>query len=450
MTRLNALLATLLLVLVAGPPAVRWALERWVAPPVPPRPLAVRQPPRPPVTPSAPAPEIAPSVPAEGPDAALAREAYTLYQDGRVAEACERYRALAARTEAEVIQRNLGSCLARLGREAYEANRTELAVEHYRRAVEAYPGAPQIWAGLALAHVKAQNLAGAQAVLDRGVQTFPEDAELRYLLAEVQERQGRSRDAAESLRRLLGAHPEHARGQALLAVVEREQKVERDYWTQESQHFLVRYEGATGLDLARSVIDLLEQAYDSIGRDLRVSPPDRIQVGIYSAEVLEGFLGVPGHWVRGAFDGRKIRLNLAESATYANDLSRLVRHEYAHLIIHQASKGRAPTWVHEGLAQVMEPRTAARSLRVSLPREIVSLSGIERLSRSPSARERLAGYILTHVAVEYLLEHGGLGTMREFLARLGEGEPIETAVRQSFGIGLDEVEARLLAVAARS
>ncbi|MBI3455619.1 MAG: tetratricopeptide repeat protein [Candidatus Rokubacteria bacterium] len=449
MTRLNGLLATLLLVLVAGPPAVRWALERWVAPPAPPRPLAARQPPRAPVATSAPAPELAPSVPAEGPDAALAREAYTLYQEGRVAEACERYRVLVARMESEEARRNLGSCLARLGRDAYEANRTELAVQHYQRAIEADPGTPGLRAALATAHVKAQNLAGAQAVLERGVRTFPDDAELLYLLAEVQERQGRTRDAAESLRRLLGTHPEHARGRALLAVVEREQKVERDYWTQESQHFLVRYEGATGLDLARSVVDLLEQAYDSIGRDLRVFPPDRIQVGIYSAEVLEEFLGVPGHYVRGAFDGRKIRLNLAESATYANDLSRLVRHEYAHLIIHQASKGRAPTWVHEGLAQVMEPRTAARSLRVNLPREVVTLGGIERLSRSPSARERLAGYILTHVAVEYLLDHGGLGKMREFLARLGEGEPIETALRQSFGIGLDEVEARLLAVAGR-
>jgi len=46
----------------------------------------------------------------------------------------------------------------------------------------------------------------------------------------------------------------------LLASIEREQTVEGSYWSQESRHFVVRYEGAVGLDVGRSVVDGLEEA----------------------------------------------------------------------------------------------------------------------------------------------------------------------------------------------
>ena len=45
--------------------------------------------------------------------------------------------------------------------------------------------------------------------------------------------------------------------------LEREQGVESGYWSQESQHFLVRYEGGGGIDVGRSVIDNLERAYEA-------------------------------------------------------------------------------------------------------------------------------------------------------------------------------------------
>lgn len=380
----------------------------------------------------------------------MSREALVLYQQGRVAEACEKYREVASRASSEESRRNLGSCLARLGRDAYQANQPQAAVEHYQRAVEAYPGASGIWGALATAHVKAGDLARAQAVLEQALRSFPDDAETLFLLADVQERQGRTRDAADTLRRLLAAHPGHARGRTLLASLEREQRVEGSYWAQGSRHFLVRYEGAQGIDLGRSVVDTLEEAYDSIGRDLGTFPKERIQVGIYAAPVFGDVIGAPPHFIAGAYDGKKIRLNLAASAAYSHDLSRLVRHEYTHAVIHLATNGRAPIWLHEGLAQVMEPRSAPRLLPVGVPREYLSLAGIERLSRTQSPEALVAGYSLTHIAVEHLIDRGGLSSMRGFLARLGQGEPLPEALRAAFGFGPEDVEARLLAAGGKS
>jgi hypothetical protein len=78
------------------------------------------------------------------------------------------------------------------------------------------------------------------------------------------------------------------------------------------------------------------------------------------------------------------------------------------------------------------------------------MAGIERLSRTGQPEALYAGYSLTHVAAEYLVERGGFGAVRDFLARLGRGETQAEALRGAFGFGPEVVEARLLAVAGRS
>jgi hypothetical protein len=98
----------------------------------------------------------------------------------------------------------------------------------------------------------------------------------------------------------------------------------------------------------------------------------------------------------------------------------------------------------------MEPRRAPRFLDVSVPREYLTLGGIERLSRTASPEALVAGYSLTHVAVEHMVERGGMAGMRDFLQRLGRGESVPQAMRQAFGFGPEDVETRLLAAAGRS
>jgi tetratricopeptide (TPR) repeat protein len=363
--------------------------------------------------------------------------------------ACEGHRDAARRSGAAEARKNLAWCLAGLGRGAYQANRAAQAVVHYRAARDAYPEAPELWTGLAVALVKAGDVSGAEGALREAELRFPAHAEVLYLLAELDERQGRTREATATLQRLFRLEPHHARGRALAGRLEREQKVEGAYWSEESAHFLVRYEGAEAIDVGRSVVDILEEAYDSIGRELGVTPSERIQVGIYATQVFGEVIGAPPHLIAGAYDGRKIRLNLAASRAYSRDLSRLVRHEYTHAVVHLLTQGRAPIWLHEGLAQVMEPRAAPRLLDTGVPREYLTLQGIERLARTPRPEAVVAGYQLCHVAVEYLMEQGGAARMRDFLQRLGRGQPIGAAMREAFGVGPEDVEARLLRAAGR-
>jgi tetratricopeptide (TPR) repeat protein len=447
--RLIALAAVLLIVVVAGPRATEW-VGAWLrgeearppaGPGVPPRPLG------------APQPSAEPSGPdtGEGPEAELLREAYTLYQQGKLAEACERYRDAVNRGGSGQARKSLGACLARLGRAAYEADLAPEAVDYYQRSLEASADDRTVWLALALSYAKARDLPRAQQVLEGASQRFPDDADVMYHLAEVQERQGRTREAVETLRRLAGRHPGHGPGKRLLAALEREQKVEGQYWSQETRHFLVRFEGAGALDVGRSVADNLEEAYEHVGRALGHLPADRLQASIYTEEVLGQVQRVPAHFIRGLFtpDIRKIRLNLSQSIAYSNDLSHLVRHEYTHAVIHDVTKGTAPIWVHEGLAQVMEGRPR-HGLDISVPREHLTLAGIERLGRTGDPVAFTAGYILMHVAMEHVVDRAGISSVAAFLKRLGQGQPIDQALKDATGLTIEDVEARLRAAAGLS
>jgi tetratricopeptide (TPR) repeat protein len=452
LARLNAVLAAALALAVTGPVLVHWwEARREPAPEVEGRPVAPASADARP-EPSLPR-AVEPVAVATGDDAdaRVAREAYALYQRGDIQTACERYRDLATRNRRDDVQRSLGACYARLGRDAYQAGRHAEAVEHYRQAVEVSPERAH-WMGLAIAQGGAGEPGQRQAVVEQALRAFPDDPELLYLLADLQERQGRTRQAVETLGRLLAREPNHARGRTLLARLEREQTVEGSYWSQESRHFLVRYEGGGGIDVGRSVVDMLEGAYESLGRDFGVYPKERVQVGIYATKTFAELGGIPPEFaehVLGFYDFQKLRLRLSASQAGSIALDRLVRHEYTHLLIHRATNGRASRWLHEGLAQVAEPRSAPRLVEteVILDRQHFTLDALERMFRSNAVG---AAYQLSHVVSEFLVDRRGMAGIRDLLGLLGQGKPMAQALKEGVGVSVEDLEARLLAAGGRS
>src|SRR5262249_27642248 len=209
---------------------------------------------------------------------------------------------------------------------------------------------------------------------------------------------------------------------------------------------------AGGLAVGGSVSELLERAYESLGRDLGVYPEERVQVGIYATKTFAELGGIPPEFaehVLGFYDFQKLRLRLSASQAGSIGLERLVRHEYTHLLIHQATRGNASRWLHEGLAQVLEGRSAPRLVEndVGLDRQYFTLDGLERLFRSNAVG---AAYQLSHMVVEYLVDRGGMSGIRALLGHLGQGASMAQALKDGPGVSVEDVEARLLAAGGRS
>lgn len=122
---------------------------------------------------------------------------------------------------------------------------------------------------------------------------------------------------------------------------------------------------------------------------------------------------------------------------------RVLRHEWAHLGLHQAVQSRVPRWFDEGYAQWASggwDASEAWRLRVLLA-----------LGRSPPLdsltlswpRERASAevaYLLAASAVTYLLRESGERGLALFLARWGEERSFEAALRGTFGVTSGQLE----------
>jgi hypothetical protein len=157
-------------------------------------------------------------------------------------------------------------------------------------------------------------------------------------------------------------------------------------------------------------------------------------VVLYHAGQFRAVTGVHG-WVSGLFDG-KIRLPFPGAMPTAT-LERLVSHEYAHAAVHELSRGRAPRWLHEGLAQLLEETSADPALRV--PGHL-TLMGLEALVSDADPVRARAGYQIALWVSEDLVRRGGLPGVRALLDRLGAGDPVAAAVTRVYGLRAAELE----------
>src|SRR5262249_55878472 len=133
------------------------------------------------------------------------------------------------------------------------------------------------------------------------------------------------------------------------------------------------------------------------------------------------------------------RRRLAGAGPPPQELERLARHEYAHAAIHDLTRGRAPRWLHEGLAQALEGAAADPILRAPAG---LTLAGVEALAADSDPARARVGYDIALWIVRDLLDRGGLEPLHELLARLGAGETMAEAMPRVYGLRLTELESQ--------
>ena len=125
----------------------------------------------------------------------------------------------------------------------------------------------------------------------------------------------------------------------------------------------------------------------------------------------------------------------------------LITHEVAHLLLHQATSSarpRVPAWLNEGFASYVEPGARPISSRTLERRRPMDMP--LRTMGSIPGRPLAIGFFYRKAesVVGHLIETHGEGDFRAFLARLNQGQRVDSALMATYGFDQDGLEQQWL------
>jgi len=265
----------------------------------------------------------------------------------------------------------------------------------------------------------------------RAVQSSSQSPDAYTMLGYAQFASGRAKEATISWKRSLALRPD-ATVRQLLDKAEREQNAEEGFAERESGHFKLRFEGKqTSEALRAQILSVLESDYDDLVGELGTPPHDDIQVILYTEQAFFDVTRAPS-W-SGAINDGKLRIPVNGLTSVTSDLAHVLKHELAHSFINQISQGRCPIWLHEGIAQLVEPKSLSEdgpqlAQLFNAQREI-PLNVLEGSFIRFNGMEARVAYAESLAAVTYIRDTYGMSDVQRVLQLLGQGSSTEAALR---------------------
>jgi tetratricopeptide (TPR) repeat protein len=293
--------------------------------------------------------------------------------------------------------------------------------------------------------VRTGNASQALQYSERAVQSRPDSADAYTMLGYAQFSSDHTKDAVVSWKRSLELRPD-SKVQQLLAKAQREQTAESNFSQGESIHFVLHYEGHQTPDALRAqIIATLESDYDDLVRDLGTPPRDNILVTLYTEQAFFDVTNAPS-W-SGAINDGKLRIPVNGLSSMTPELAHVLKHELAHSFITQLSAGRCPMWLHEGIAQFVEPRSLSSQGRqlsqlFKIQREI-PLNVLEGSFMSFNGAQAYVAYAESLAAVSYINDSYGMSDIQRILERLSQGNSMEAALRTTIHSDYGQLESDL-------
>jgi tetratricopeptide (TPR) repeat protein len=307
----------------------------------------------------------------------------------------------------------------------------EHALADERTALTYAPEDPALLLSVAFLHLRRSEYRQALDYLDRAKRLAPDSPDIAKLAGWAYYGLNKLNDAVREWQRALARRPD-AEVQAALQKAQRDQQEEENYRENESSHFSLKYSGEAEPQLAREVLHALEKHFSAIESELNYTPPEPIGVILYTDQAFTDITRAP-RWAGAINDGR-IRVPVQGLTQLTPDLSRVLKHELTHSFVRQKTRGRAPAWVQEGLAQWMEGKrsgpTAGLLIQKFEQQQARPLADLEGSWIQLSALDAGYAYAWALATVEYIVQVDGMGDMERILDRIATGSPTETAVRQ--------------------
>jgi tetratricopeptide (TPR) repeat protein len=331
------------------------------------------------------------------------------------------------------------------GKFEFEHGNIAQARQYFESALRFQPDNSTILIYYAALLVRTGNAAQALPYAQRAARAAPNSPDAYTMLGYAQFASDRTREAVTSWKRSLELRPD-ATVQQFLAKAQREQTVESDFAQGESSHFVLHYEGKqTSEALRGQILAALESDYDDLVRDLGNPPRDNILVTLYTEQAFFDVTHAPS-W-SGAINDGKLRIPISGLSSMTPELAHVLKHELAHSFITQLSGGRCPPWLHEGVAQLLEPRSLGGaghqlSLLFKAQRNI-PLNALEGSFQHFSGGEAYVAYAESLAAVSYINDSYGMSDIQRILQRISQGNSPEAALRATIHSDYGQFESDL-------
>jgi len=268
---------------------------------------------------------------------------------------------------------------------------------------------------------------------ERSARAAPDSPDAYTVLGFAQFSSGRTAEAIRSWKKSLQLRPD-PRVEELLAKAERESKAESEFSERESSHFTLRFEGSqTSESFRRDILVTIESQYDDLVRELGIAPRASIAVVLYTNQAFFDVTHAPS-W-SGALNDGKLRIPINGLSSVTPELARVLKHELAHSFVNQASGGRCPTWLHEGIAQFVEPKSlnanGRRLAQLFKVQQQIPFNVLEGSFARFSSAEAVVAYDESLAAVSYISETYGMSDIQRILEKLSQGSSTEAALRST-------------------
>jgi tetratricopeptide (TPR) repeat protein len=331
------------------------------------------------------------------------------------------------------------------GKFEFDHGNIDQARRYFESALRFQPENSTVLVYYAALLVRTGNPSQALSYAQRAVSASPNSPDAYTVLGYAQQASDHTRDAVASWKHSLELRPDPA-VQQYLAKAQREQTVETDFAQRESGHFVLHYEGKQTSEAFREQITAaLESDYDDLARDLGTPPRDNILVTLYTEQAFFDVTRAPS-W-SGALNDGKLRIPISGLNSMTPELARVLKHELAHSFINQISAGRCPPWLHEGIAQLLEPKSLGSDGRqlaqLFKAQRNIPLNVLEGSFLRFSGTEAYLAYAESLAAVSYINESYGMGDIQRILQLLSQGSSTEAALRATIHSDYGQLESEV-------
>ena len=328
------------------------------------------------------------------------------------------------------------------GKFEFERGNIAQSKQYFESALRFQPSNSTILVYYSALLVRTGNASQALQYAERAVQSRPDSADAYTMLGYAQFSSDHTKDAVLSWKRSLELRPD-GKVQQLLAKAQREQNVESNFSEGESSHFILHYEGHQTSDALRGqILAALESDYDDLVRELGTPPRDNILVTLYTEQAFFDVTNAPG-W-SGAINDGKLRIPVHGLSSVTPELAHVLKHELAHSFITQLSGGRCPMWLHEGIAQFLEPRSLSgeghQLSQLFKVQRNIPLNALEGSFMGFNDVQAYVAYGESLAAVTYINDSYGMSDIQRILQRLSQGNSTEAALRATIHSDYGQLE----------